>query len=197
MGMILEIPIFPLGAVLYPAGRLPLRIFEPRYVDMTKACLRDESPFGVVLIRAGFEVGRPAIPHEIGCTARIVEWQVPSPGLFTLVTQGQTRFRLLERRTQDDGLIVGRVELLEPADPTPLPKAQAYLGELLRKLIGELGAERFPAPQRLDDAAWVGYRLAELLPISPERKQLLLELDAPAAVLNGIERALQDLRDAE
>ncbi|WP_084197620.1 LON peptidase substrate-binding domain-containing protein [Solimonas soli] len=197
MATTLEIPIFPLGTVLFPGGRLPLRIFEPRYVDMTKACLRDGTPFGVALIRGGYEVGRPAIPYETGCTAHIVEWQVPSPGLFSLVTQGQTRFRLRERRTQDDGLIIGTVELIEPPDPTPLPREQAWLGELLRKLIAELGGEHFPAPQRLDDAAWVGYRFAELLPITPERQQLLLELDQAQAVLAGIERMLADLRSAD
>jgi len=197
MGTTLELPIFPLGTVLFPAGRLPLRIFEPRYVDMTKACLRDGTPFGVTLIRAGYEVGTPAVPHDIGCTAHIQEWQVPSPGMFALLAQGRTRFRLLKRRTQSDGLIVGTVELIEPPDPTPLPTAQRYLAELLRKLMSDLGEQHFPSPPRFEDAAWVGYRLAELLPITPERKQLLLEVDEPQAVLTGVERAIEDLRQAE
>ncbi|WP_020650192.1 LON peptidase substrate-binding domain-containing protein [Solimonas variicoloris] len=191
----LQIPIFPLGTVLYPDGRLPLRIFEPRYVDMTKACLRDDAPFGVALIRAGFEVGRPAIPCEIGCTARIAEWQVPSPGLFTIVAQGVSPFRIVDRRTQQDGLIVADVELREPPAPTPLPKALAHLGSLLLKLIDDLGAERFPQPQRLDDADWVAYRLAEVLPIVPERQQALLELPDPLQRLAAVERALQELRE--
>ena len=75
----IEIPIFPLNTVLFPGGRLPLRIFEVRYVDMTKACIRDDAVFGVCQIRDGHETGTPAKPADIGCTARIVEWDVPHP----------------------------------------------------------------------------------------------------------------------
>ncbi|NKF22395.1 LON peptidase substrate-binding domain-containing protein [Solimonas marina] len=182
----LDIPIFPLGTVLYPAGLLPLRIFEPRYVDMTKACIADDSVFGVCLIRAGFEVGTPAIPCEIGCTARIAEWDVPEPGLFTLSASGESVFRLLDRRTQVDGLIVGTVELREPAEPVGVPGAQQWMVELLQKLTIELGEQRFPQPSRFDDASWVAYRLLELMAITPERKQRLLELNDPLAVLTEV-----------
>jgi Lon protease-like protein len=195
MAATLEIPIFPLGTVLYPAGRLPLRIFEPRYVGMTRACLRDNSVFGVTLIRAGYEVGKPAVPHEIGCTARIVEWSDPVPGQFLLEARGETVFRIRERWTSESGLIVARVELEEPADPMPLPARHAALGELLRKLMRELGEAHFPQPQRMEDAAWVGNRLCELLPVPPERKQKLLETHDPLAVLAGVEEALKQLRE--
>lgn len=192
----LEIPIFPLGTVLFPAGRLPLRIFEPRYVEMTKVCIRDNSPFGVTLIRAGFEVGTPAVPSAIGCTARILEWDVPAPGLFQLATQGESVFRILDRRTQDDGLIVGTVERLEPPDPAPLPERYEPLARLLVELIEGIGEDVLPRPHRLDDAAWVANRLAELLPIAPERKQSLLELHAePLAALAKVEQMLKELRE--
>lgn len=191
----LEIPIFPLGTVLYPAGRLPLRIFETRYVEMTKACIRDNGVFGITLIRGGYEVGAPAVPCDTGCTARIVEWEVPNPGLFTLMTQGESVFRILERRTQPDGLIIGRVELVEPPDPVPLPDRYSGLSKLLVELIEGLGSENFPSPQRLDDAAWVGNRLAELLPVAPERKQKLLETRDPLAVLGEVETLIRTMRD--
>lgn len=182
----LEIPIFPLGTVLYPAGRLPLRIFEQRYVDMTKRCIADDALFGVCLIRAGYEVGTPAIPCEIGCTARIAEWDVPSPGLFTLLARGESVFRIIERRTQADGLIVASVELREPAEPIAMPDEQQWLVELLGKLIVEIGDAHFPAPHRLGDASWVSYRLAELLPVTPERKQALLELNDPLQLVTHV-----------
>lgn len=190
-----EIPIFPLSSPLYPDGRLALRIFEQRYVDMTKACIADEAPFGVALIKGGFEVGQPAIPHAIGCSARIVEWEVPSPGLFRLETRGERRFRLLDRRTRGDGLILGRVEWLDPLPPLPVPSKHEPLALLLRRLIDEIGAEHFPAPRQLNDAAWVAYRLAEVLPVTPERKQALLELDDPALMLAQVERLIADLQD--
>ena len=192
MSQVLEIPIFPLGTVLFPGGRLTLRIFEQRYVDMTKACIRDEGVFGVCLIRAGYEVGKPAVPCELGCTARIAEWDVPSPGLFTLDARGQTRFRILNRWAERDGLLRARVELIEPAAPQTLPERFRLLGQLLGSLMEEMGAEHFPDP-RPEDAAWVGGRLAELLPVTPERKQGLLELDDPLALLAAIEKELKEV----
>jgi Lon protease-like protein len=191
----IEIPIFPLGTVLFPAGRLALRIFEQRYYDMTKACIRDDSVFGVALIRGGFEVGTPAIPSERGCTARIVDWEVPAPGLFNLMARGESVFRILERRVQKDGLIIASIEYDEPPDPTPLPDRYAALATLLVGFIGQIGAENFPTPQRLDDAAWVGNRLTELLPVPPERKQSLLELGDPLSVLAEVEQLVKGLRD--
>ncbi len=195
MAATLEIPIFPLGTVLYPAGRLPLRIFEPRYVEMTRACLRDNSVFGVALIQAGYEVGKPAVPCRTGCTARIVEWSDPVPGQFILEARGETVFRILERWTTDAGLIMARVALEEPADPLPLPQRHAALGKLLLRLMEEIGEDNFPRPQRMDDAAWVANRLCELLPVEPERKQKLLEALDPLAVLGGVEQVLKELRE--
>lgn len=191
----MEIPIFPLSTVLFPGGRLPLRIFEPRYVEMTKACIRDNGVFGVCLIVGGFEVGVPAIPAAVGCTARILDWDVPNPGLFTLNTQGETAFRLLDRRTRPDGLILGTVELIEPPDPTGVPERYEALQRLLADLVHEIGADNFTQPPRFDDAAWVACRLAELLPVAPERKQRLLEANAPLAMLAEVESLLRDLRE--
>lgn len=192
----IELPIFPLGSVLFPGGRLALRIFEPRYVAMTRAAMRDNTPFGVALIRAGYEVGRPAIPCDIGCTARIVECGDVDADSFALSAQGEAVFRIVSRETRTDGLIVAQVELQEPPDPTPLPGHREPMAWLLQKLLGEIGEWQAPGPQRLQDAAWVGNRLAELLPVPPERKQALLELAAqPLAVLDRIAAILQELRD--
>lgn len=191
-----EIPLFPLGTVLFPAGRLGLRIFETRYYEMTKRCIADNSVFGVCLIRGGFEVGTPAVPHEVGCTARIADWEVPAPGLFNLLARGESVFRIRDRRVQPDGLIVAAIDYDEPPDPTPLPDRYAGLVQLLVGLIGQIGTEHFPSPQRLDDAAWVGNRLIELLPVPPERKQALLELDDPLSVLAEVEQLVKALRES-
>lgn len=195
MDTILEIPIFPLSTVLYPAGRLPLRIFETRYVEMTKACLRDGSVFGVSLIRAGFESGVPAVPSDVGCTARILEWDVPHANLFTLMTQGENVFDIRQRWTREDGLIMARVALREPPDPTPLGARHTGLRTLLTRLIEEIGEDYFPKPMRMEDAAWVGYRLCELLPVTPERKQALLDARDPLTRLDTVTDLLQSLRE--
>jgi len=187
----LEIPIFPLGTVLFPDGLLPLRIFEQRYLEMTKVCIRDSAPFGVCLIREGAEVGALAVPHTVGCTAHILRWDMPHLGLFHLVTEGRDIFRVLEQWVSRTGLLCGQVELDEPAPALALPDAFRPLAQLLETIIGKVGAERFPAPPRLDDAAWVAYRLAESLPLEAGLRQRLLEARDPLGALNEVRAFLQ------
>ena len=191
MGATLELPIFPLGTVLYPEGLLPLRIFEQRYLDLAKFCIRDNAPFGVCLIREGMEVGPVAVPYAVGCTARIAQWDMPHLGLFHLVTHGESVFRILEQWTAKSGLVQAQVELDDPAPPFPLPEEYKDLGTLLQKIIAKVGAERFPSPARLDLAGWVGYRLAEVLPLEVETKQRLLEARDPIAALSEVKVFLQ------
>lgn len=189
-----EIPIFPLQTVLYPCGLLPLRIFEQRYVEMTKRCIAEDSVFGVCLILDGREAGAPAVPHAVGCTARIVDWDVPSPGLFNLRTRGETTFRIVERRIEPDGLIRAEVVLHEaPPAPASPPEEHRALERLLSRIIDEIGAQHLPAPLRLDDPAWVCHRLAELLDLPLAAKQRLLETadaSAKAALLSSALRAM-------
>ncbi len=187
-GDIRELPLFPLGTVLYPGGQLPLKIFEQRYVDMTKACLRDSTPFGVCLIREGREVGEPAAPHAVGCLAQIEQWDVPHPNLFTILARGGERFRILDAAVSAGGLITGRVEILpEPSRPATVDRA---CQEVLRLAIERAGSDSVPGPVRLDDPVWVSYRLAEILPISPLEKQALLELDDTGARLAQLHELL-------
>jgi Lon protease-like protein len=170
-----EIAIFPLRTVLFPGGSLPLKIFEQRYLDMTKVCIRDAEPFGVCLIREGAEVGTPALPYPIGCTAKITEWDMPHLGLFELTSQGEQVFRILEHWTLKSGLLQAHVELMNLPAPLALPAEYQSLKELLERIIDKFGAERFPAPVQLDDGDWVACRLADVLPLEMEFKQALLE----------------------
>ena len=179
-----DVALFPLNTVLYPEGLLPLRIFEQRYVDMTKACIAEDSVFGVCLILDGAEAGAPAVPHAVGCTARIVEWAVPSPGLFNLIVRGESVFRIESRRLMADGLIRAEVQLAPPPMPLALPAANHGLGEVLEEVIRQVGRERFPQPLRTDDAAWVCHRLAEVLAVPQAARQQLLETPDPAAKLD-------------
>jgi hypothetical protein len=173
--------IFPLNTVLFPDGVLPLKVFEQRYIEMTKACLRDSRPFGVCRIREGREVGAAAIPEPVGCFAAIESWDMPQPNLFHLVARGGGRFRIREMRVAPNHLISASVE--------PIPADRAVAGvdrlcrEVLEAIIAKVGAGRFPAPARLDDAAWVGFRLAEVLPLEGRAKQELLEITDAATRL--------------
>lgn len=194
MTQTIEMPIFPLGTVLFPDGRLPLRIFEQRYVDMTKACIGNDAVFGVCLIRGGFEVGTPAIPCGVGCTARIVEWEVPSPGLFNIVASGESVFRILARRTTSAGLIMADVEMRDRPAVSAVPERHEPLVALLKRVIAEMGSAPFSQAMRFDDAAWLGHRLAECLPVPPERRQAWLESSEPVEVLDDITAVLKTLR---
>jgi len=169
-----EIFIFPLNTVLFPDGLLPLKVFEQRYIEMTKACLRDERAFGVCLIKEGREVGTAAVPERVGCLATIVQWDMPQLGLFHLVARGGQRFRIREMQVAPNHLISATIELIPPDAGTG--EVEPACRMLLETVIEKAGAERFPSPPRLDDAAWVGYRLAEILPIEASVKQELLEL---------------------
>ena len=180
--------IFPLGTVLFPGGALPLRIFEQRYIEMTKICIRDSKPFGVCLIREGSEVGTPAVPETIGCLATIERWDMPQLGLFELVARGGERFRLLESRVAANGLMSGSIERL-PAD-TPASRVDPACREVLELIINRVGAAHFPEPVSLDDATWVGCRLAEVLPLDARVKQTLLEIDDAGERLDRLREIL-------
>ena len=170
-----DLPLFPLNTVLFPGGRLPLRIFEQRYMDMAKACLRDGSPFGVCLIREGAEVGAPATPVAVGCLARIGHWDMPQLGLLEITALGAQRFRILERRVEPSGLALASFETLEQDVDSGIPASCAGCARLLERVI-EQQAGLFEPPHRLDSASWVSARLAEILPLPLAAKQELLEL---------------------
>lgn len=186
-----SLPLFPLHAVLLPGGILPLKVFEARYMDMAKDCLKNNSPFGICLIAEGKEVGQPAVPHAVGTLARISQWDMEQLGVLQLTLCGGERFRILEHSAQQDGLLRGRVEILPPAPRLPVPEAMAPLQNLLRIIAADLGPARLPQPHHFDDVDWVGLRFTEVLPIPPLARQKLLELDDP---LNRLEIIQQYLR---
>jgi len=187
----MEMPIFPLGTVLFPGGVLPLKIFEQRYLEMTKACLRDGSPFGVCLIREGREVGAPALPSDIGCMARIREWDMPQLGIFLLLSEGTNRFRLGPSRFDRSGLMIGEVEPLPmPADSPPPPEQERCVA-MLKVIVEKIGEDKLPSPPRYDDPAWVAYRLAEFLPLESPARQRLLEMDSSDLLMGVVAKLLR------
>ena len=186
-----SIPIFPLNTVLYPGSQLPLKIFEQRYLDMTKACVRDGTPFGVCRIREGQEVGLPAVPEQIGCTALIAQWDMPHLGVFHLQTRGQQPFRILRHTTQSDGLIQADVEFLAEAVGEVSPESFALCRRVLEQIVEKVGADYFFPPLNFDDPRWTSYRLAEVLPLEAQDKQGLLALRDDGARLEQLHAYLQ------
>ncbi len=179
------IPLFPLNIVLFPDGPLPLRIFETRYVDMVRTCMREDRGFGVVLISAGLEAG-PAETYDVGTTAKIIDFHQLPDGLLGLSCVGQQRFRILKKSIAKDGLNLGEIEWLAKEPVLGVPARHARLKELLRNVLPQLGEVYTGIDMRLDDAAWVGHRLAEILPIELQRKQSFLEMDDPIQRLDAL-----------
>jgi len=178
------IPLFPLNTVLFPGGRLSLRIFEPRYVDMVRHCMRESTGFGVVLIREGVEAGGTAETFDVGTLARIVDFDQLDRGLLGITAVGERRFHVVGREVQKDGLNTGTVEwLVEREAAVPMADFAPY-AQLLEHLLPELGDLYAGVTPRFDDARWVVSRLIEMLPLPLADKQLCLALDDPAKRLD-------------
>ena len=189
-----QVPIFAVGALLFPRSILPLRVFEPRYMDMIKDCLRHETEFGVCMISEGNELGAAPSIHPIGCLARIREWDMPELGILQILVVGGERFRVCERRVTPQGLIMAGIALLEPELPSPVPEEFESLVRLLRAIVENADERYFPRPLRYDDAVWVSFRLAEVLPLPLGRKQQALALEDPLERLALLQSCLNEQR---
>jgi len=211
-----QLPLFPLGTVLFPGGLLPLQVFEVRYLDMVQRCHAEGTPFGVVTLRSGHEVrraprpGEAAIPadtfHPIGTLARITALQRPQPGLILIECEGTQRFSLQSSEQLKHGLWTGRAQLLPADQPAALPPELAHLSTRLHAVLqalpaAEAEAAELPAP--LDsplwgDAGWVANRWAELLPLDSATRHRLMALDTPLWRLELVAEWLERLsRQAE
>ena len=178
------LPLFPLGSLVFPGGPLPLRIFEPRYVNLVKRSVQAGSGFGVVLLFRGNEAGTAeASTAGIGTEVTIVDFDRLPDGLLGITCRGQQRFRILRAWREADGLNMAEVEDLPPPPPTAIPAELRFLAEILERVMPELGEDYAALEKRYDDAEWVGCRLAEVLAMETFERQALLELNDPLARL--------------
>jgi len=186
---LIEMPLFPLGSVLFPGGQLQLRIFEPRYLDLVRECSRHGTGFGVCLIIDGAEVGTPATPAAVGTTANIIDFHQEDDGVLGILVQGDRRFRVARTRVRNDGQLRGDAELWDYEPELAVPVEFALLQSILERLIETMAPQWSNAPRSaFDDASWLGFRLTELLPLDLSEQQRMLELTDP------IQR-LAELRD--
>jgi hypothetical protein len=197
------LPLFPLNTVLFPGGVLPLKVFETRYIDMVRECMKLDRPFGVVRIKSGREVGTAAVPDEVGCLAHIEQWDMPELGLLMLQTTGGQRFRILETRVLADQRIEARVELIADDADAPISPELRACARALKLVIdditeaanggqeGATGFSPFPKELLLDSTCWVANRWCEILPISTLARQKLLELQDAHSRLAIVHQYLQ------
>lgn len=194
---LVNVPLFPLGTVLYPGGQLQLRIFEPRYLDLVRECARAGSAFGVCLILEGSEVGKPVRPAAIGTLARITDFHHRDDGLLGIAAEGGERFRVRRTRVRSDGLLRGDVELWPEEATQEVPVEFALLQTILERLIETMGPQWRHTPRSsYDDATWLSFRLAELLPLARDEQQHLLEMTDPMQRLAALRDILPRFQKA-
>ncbi|MGA9343028.1 MAG: LON peptidase substrate-binding domain-containing protein [Rhodanobacteraceae bacterium] len=182
-----DIPLFPLTSVLFPGGTLDLRIFERRYLDLISGCARSGNAFGVCLILEGSEVGEPALPAAVGTLARICDFYNLPDGLLGISVEGSDRFHVATTRVRDNGLVHGEVRVWPPEPAIAVPVEYALLAEILERLLDRSGGRYATVERaRYDDAAWVGFRLAEALPLAKHERQDLLEMTDPLQRLDQL-----------
>ena len=196
------IPLFPLGTTLFPGGVIALKIFEARYLDMMKRCLREDSPFGVVSILDNKPIDSDASTlanfSNIGTLAKLEEFDPIQSALYMTKSYGTQRFHVLNIKQEADGLWMGQVELIDADPEIPLPKEHEKVAAILHEIIAViksedlLGDDAFKIPENLDDCGWVSNRLAELLPLPPAQKNHLLAQSNPRIRLDLISEIIED-----
>ena len=192
-GAALQLPLFPLNTVLFSGGRLALRIFETRYVDMVRRCMREQTGFGVILIREGREAGEVSRTADVGTLANIIDFNQLPDGLLGITAAGGAQFQVLRRWRAQDGLNLAAVEWLsEMPAKTPRPDQQEIV-QWLRNILPRLQQIQGPLQPEFDNAGWIGARIAEVLPISTGAQQALLEMRDPLLRLDALAPLLKDL----
>ena len=190
-----ELPLFPLGTVLFPGGVLPLRIFEPRYLDMIANCMKDSLPFGVVLLRRGGEVMKDSHTsevefHDVGTEARVVDFSQTEKGILAVVASGERRFVVDRVESASDGLMIGHVSLLVDECDSEITEEDRELLKVLTELMKHPLVQELKLDVDLTKAQSVSYRLSDLLPVAPAEKQKLLEMNSAKERLSRLRKII-------
>ena len=191
--MMQNVPLFPLHTVLYPHGRLPLRIFEPRYVDMVSECMKTGTGFGVCLIKQGAETGPAATCFNTGTYAEIIDFSRQENGLLTITIQGKRRFSVLRTEVRSNNLLTGDIDWADSDEAGDSPEDYRPLRELYLHIVNNYETLYSHEDHEAVSLALLGYRLAEFLPIDNSARQEILETDAVEERLELIRTRLMSL----
>ncbi len=189
---LLELPLFPLNTVIFPGGVLPLRIFEPRYLDMVKDCMRNDHGFCIVSIRSGRETGHAADVYNTGTICSISDWETLPDGLLGITANGEKKAHISTTKIESNQLVIGQLEEIEELPDPNLPEEFESMKELLQRIITKVGQPYTTLPAKYENSGWVGARLIELLPLQLSLKQRLLEIDDHIVRLHHLKEAMQE-----
>ncbi len=191
----MKVPVFPLNSIVLPGGRIPLQLFEPRYIDMLTRCLKSEEGFVITLLRDGAEAGRVASFYETGTYVRIIDFQQLENGLLGITVEGEAKVAIVRSWQQDDGLNLCEMEFLSAEAPDSIPVAFHELPSVLRALFRHPIIRDLGMSVNYEDARDVGWRLTELLPLDKQEKQHLVEMQDPLERLNRLQGLLEALEE--
>jgi len=181
--MTYSLPLFPLQTVVFPGGLLPLRVFEPRYMDMVTQAIADRAAFGICAIREGRDIDITAKHYTVGTRVQVMDWDMPQPGILHIQTQALERFVVRSSHSEPNGLRVGEVDDVSAEPAMALPEELILGAEVLYQIVNELGIDKFARPHDYNNATWVSYRLSEVLPLKLSVRQNLLEMNDSVARL--------------
>lgn len=183
-----SLALFPLSVTLLPYGRMPLQIFEQRYLELVKHSMRSGEGFGIIAIERGAEVAPVDVPSlaPIGCVATIVDWDQLDNGLLGITVEGGRRFRPLRATRESSGLIRAEVEELPSLPRVPMTEAWEPLRTVLEGLAEHPHVQRIGLQVDFDDAWQIGFSLVQLLPIDERHKVALLETDDAATLMDEL-----------
>lgn len=191
------VPLFPLSGVLLPHGRVPLQIFEQRYLDLVRQSLKSGEPFGVVWIRRGSEVAQRgrASPElgDYGTFARIIDWDQLPNGLLGITVEGEGRFDLFETSVQANGQVIGEVTPREAPAPAIVQSRWQSMLDVLQSLETHPHVQRMNLTVDYDDAWQVGWGLVQLLPLDESLKYELLGLDDIDELMSQLDLILNQI----
>ena len=189
-----DLPIFPLRTILFPGSKLPLRIFEPRYIDMVSRCMREDTEFGIILSRESTDP-KMFETYDTGTLAKIIDWDQGEDGLLGITTKGTEKFRLVELNKQEDGLNIGTIERIEREEDFKPIEHFNHLVVLLQAILDDVNIYS-DDEKNFGSASWISYRFAEILPLKIEDKQKCLEIDDPIIRLNFLEPLIKMIRES-
>ena len=199
----MNIPLFPLGMTLFPDGLAALKIFEVRYLDMTRSSFREGTPFGIVTLNQGSEVRQPTEQvsfADSGTLAKIVDFEAIQPSLYAIRCRGQSRFKIDNAEQMPNGLWRADVTCIEEDPITEIPPELAKSATTLQRVLQSIDEQDVPdeqrpvlKPYRLNDCGWVSNRWAELLNLNPQQKQHLMTLENPRLRLDLVQELLEEI----
>ncbi|MEQ9546038.1 MAG: LON peptidase substrate-binding domain-containing protein [Marinobacter sp.] len=191
----MNVPLFPLNSIVLPKGRIPLQLFEPRYIDMLTRCLKEDRGFVVVMLREGLETAKEAAFYDIGTYVRIIDFQQLDSGLLGITVEGEGKVTVVRSWQEPDGLNLGDVEPLIDENGCKVPERYLELPAVLKALFRHPVIRDLDMEVDYDDARDVGWRLTELLPLDKQEKQKLVELQDPIERLSRLHSLLEALEE--